>query len=61
MKPGFFKKVLENLLSSNNKDMYFDSESTNHVLETKLNDKKISAQNKDQLYLIKHEEEDPLN
>ena len=41
--------------------MYFDSESTNHVLETKLNDKKISAQNKDQLYLIKHEEEDPLN
>ena len=61
MKPGFVKKVLEIFLSPNNKDMYFDSESTNHVLEIKLNDKKISAQNKDQLYLIKHEEEDPLN
>ena len=61
MKPGFVKKVLEIFLSPNNKDMYFDSESTNHVLEINLNDKKISAQNKDQLYLIKHEEEDPLN
>ena len=61
MKPGFVKKVLEIFLSPNNKDMYFDSESTNHVLGINLNDKKISAQNKDQLYLIKHEEEDPLN